>query len=65
MLAIGDGVTTDVMGGMSEDIDTLFVTGGIAAAEFGPDPANPDKTLLEPWLAAKSVSPTFAIGLLR
>ena len=65
VLAIGDGVTTDVMGGMSEDIDTLFVTGGIAAAEFGPDPANPDKALLEPWLAAKAVSPTFAIGLLR
>ena len=65
ILAIGDGITTDVQGGMSEDIDTMFVTGGIAATEFGPDPANPDKTLLDQWLAARSMSPTFSIGLLR
>ena len=65
ILAIGDGIATDVQGGISEDIDTMFVTGGIAATEFGPDPANPDKTLLDQWLAARSMSPTFAIGLLR
>ena len=65
ILCIGDGITTDVQGGMSEDLDTLFVTGGIAAAEFGPDPANPDQTLLDQWLAARAASPTFAIGLLR
>ena len=64
ILAIGDGITTDIQGGMSEDIDTLFVTGGIAAAEFGPDTANPDKTSLDQWLAARSMSPTFSIGLL-
>ena len=65
ILAIGDGIATDVQGGISEDIDTMFVTGGIAATEFGPDPANPDKTLLDQWLAARSMSPTFSIGLLR
>ena len=65
ILAIGDGVTTDIQGGMAEDIDTLFVTGGISAAEFGPDPENPDKTLLEQWLAVKFLSPTHSIGLLR
>ena len=65
ILAIGDGITTDIQGGISEDIDTMFVTGGIAATEFGPDPANPDKTLLDQWLAARSMSPTFSIGLLR
>jgi HAD superfamily hydrolase (TIGR01459 family) len=65
ILAIGDGIATDVQGGMSEDIDTLFVTGGIAAAEFGPDAANPDQGLLESWLQARSMSPTFSIGLLR
>jgi HAD superfamily hydrolase (TIGR01459 family) len=65
ILAIGDGIATDIQGGMSEDIDTLFVTGGIGAAEFGPDAANPDKGLLESWLQARSMSPTFSIGLLR
>ena len=65
ILAIGDGITTDIQGGIAEDIDTLFVTGGIAATEFGPDPANPDKTLMDQWLDTKSLSPTLAIGLLR
>ena len=65
ILAIGDGITTDIQGGMSEDLDTLFVTGGIAATEFGPDPANPDPALLDAWLATRAASPTFAIGLLR
>jgi HAD superfamily hydrolase (TIGR01459 family) len=65
ILAIGDGIATDVQGGMSEDIDTLFVTGGIAAAEFGPDPANPDPAMLDIWLKTLSMSPTFSIGHLR
>jgi len=50
---------------MSEDIDSLFVTGGIAAAAFGPDAANPDPALLETWLQGLSMAPTYAIGLLR
>ncbi len=65
LLAIGDGIATDIQGGMSEDIDTLFVSGGIAASEFGADSANPNKDLLEKWLAAKQLSPSFAIGHLR
>ena len=62
ILAIGDGITTDIQGGIAEDIDTLFVTGGINATDFGPIPSIPDKTLLDQWLATKSLSPTFAIG---
>ena len=65
LLAIGDGIATDIQGGISEDIDTLFVSGGIAASEFGADSANPNKDLLEKWLAAKQLSPSFAIGHLR
>lgn len=65
ILAIGDGINTDVQGGVSEGIDTLFVTGGLAAAEFGADTANPDKGLLEQWLAARQLSATFAMGFLR
>ena len=33
ILAIGDGVLTDIAGAMGEDIDSLFISGGLAAAE--------------------------------
>jgi HAD superfamily hydrolase (TIGR01459 family) len=65
VLCIGDGIATDIQGGQSEGLDTLFVTGGLAADQFGPDSANPDKALLERWLAGQMLSPTFSIGFLR
>lgn len=65
MLAVGDGFFTDVQGGTGEGIDTLFVTGGLEAAQFGADVENPDPAKLESWLAAQSVSPTYSIGRLR
>jgi HAD superfamily hydrolase (TIGR01459 family) len=65
ILCIGDGITTDVQGGMSEGMDTLFVTSGLAADQFGPDAANPDPALLEEWLKDRELSATFAIGTLR
>jgi len=65
ILCIGDGITTDVQGGLSEGLDTLFVTGGLAATEFGTDSANPDKDLLETYLAARQMAATFVIGHLR
>ena len=64
ILAIGDGINTDVQGGIGEGIDTLFVTGGIAAHEFGPDPARPDPARLTAWLQEQRLSPTFAIPFL-
>ncbi len=65
ILCIGDGIGTDVQGGMSEGLDTLFVTGGLAADQFGPDVDNPDRNLLTHWLDARMMSATFAIGRLR
>ena len=64
VLAIGDGINTDVQGGIGEGIDTLFVTGGIAAHEFGPDPERPDPARLTAWLQDQRLSPTFAIPFL-
>ncbi len=61
ILCVGDGIGTDVQGGIAEGMDTLFVTGGIAAAQFGPDPLAPDQALLNDWLAAQQLSPTYAI----
>ncbi|MEE4292232.1 MAG: TIGR01459 family HAD-type hydrolase, partial [Cycloclasticus sp.] len=43
ILAIGDGPATDLAGAMGEDLDFLFVTGGLVAQQTGterqPDPA--------------------------
>jgi HAD superfamily hydrolase (TIGR01459 family) len=65
VLCIGDGVGTDIQGGLSEGLDTLFVTGGIDSAAFGPDPDRPDAALLMGWLAQRLLSATYAIGRLR
>jgi len=65
ILCIGDGVATDVQGGIAEGLDVLFITGGIDAAAFGPDSSNPDNMLLEEWLMERQLSPSFAMGHLR
>lgn len=65
ILCIGDGIGTDVAGGMAEGLDTLFVTGGLAAAEFGPDPEQPDPQRLTAWMGLQNLTPTAAIGRLR
>jgi HAD superfamily hydrolase (TIGR01459 family) len=65
ILCIGDGITTDIQGGQSEGIDTLFITGGISADQFGPDITNPNKDLLEAWLESKQISATYAMGHLH
>jgi len=64
IIAIGDGIRTDVLGGQMEDIDTLFITGGLAASETQTsDQPNPDA--LADYVQSEQVTPTFAIGFLR
>ncbi|MCV6596908.1 MAG: TIGR01459 family HAD-type hydrolase [Mangrovicoccus sp.] len=66
ILAIGDGPATDVAGGLGEGFDTLFVTGGLAAAETGTLPGGqPDPDQLKAYLAAQKLAPSHAIGQLR
>lgn len=65
ILCVGDGITTDIQGGQSEGMDTLFITGGIAADQFGPDIASPDKALLNAWLSDQQIDATFAMAKLR
>jgi HAD superfamily hydrolase (TIGR01459 family) len=65
ILCIGDGISTDIQGGMSEGLDTLFITGGLEAERFGTDVETPEQGLLDDWLAARELSPTFAMGRLR
>jgi HAD superfamily hydrolase (TIGR01459 family) len=64
ILAVGDGIATDIRGASGEGLDALFVTGGIAADQFGPDAASPDPALLEEWLQDQQLDPTYAIGRL-
>jgi HAD superfamily hydrolase (TIGR01459 family) len=64
ILAIGDGVLTDIAGAMGEDIDALFISGGLAAAETK-TVRQPDADALEAFLYAEKSNPQYAIGHLR
>ncbi len=64
IIAIGDGIHTDILGAQQEDIDSLFITGGLAAAETK-TVQNPDKEALDAYINAEMVTPTYAIGFLR
>lgn len=65
VLAIGDGVRTDIRGARGEGIDAVFVTGGLEAHRFGDDPATPDMGLLTAWLEAEDLHPRYSMGRLR
>lgn len=65
VLAVGDGINTDVAGAMGENLDVLFVSGGLAAEQFGADVENPNPDLLRAWLDARQQDPRYTIGRLR
>jgi HAD superfamily hydrolase (TIGR01459 family) len=50
ILALGDGMETDVRGAVAKGIDVVFVTGGIHAGEFGVR-ETPDVTAVHAMLA--------------
>ncbi|MEL7013551.1 MAG: TIGR01459 family HAD-type hydrolase [Pseudomonadota bacterium] len=64
ILAIGDGILTDIRGAVGEDIDNLFISGGLAAAPTKTK-HQPDPSALEAFLTAEHIDPTFTIGFLR
>ncbi|MFC4213687.1 TIGR01459 family HAD-type hydrolase [Pseudophaeobacter arcticus] len=64
ILAIGDGPHTDIAGGMGEGIDSLFITGGLAARETKTT-TQPDAAALKAYLEQEKSAPTFSIGFLR
>ncbi|MEM9798105.1 MAG: TIGR01459 family HAD-type hydrolase [Pseudomonadota bacterium] len=66
ILAIGDGAATDVAGAMGEDLDVLFLSGGLAAAETGTRPGgDPDPERLATYLGETGINPTYTMGTLR
>lgn len=64
IIAIGDGINTDIRGAIGEDIDSLFITGGLAASETATD-GQPDPARLNAFLAKAQLTPTYSMGHLR
>lgn len=64
ILCIGDGIATDIKGAMGEDMDTLFISGGLAAKETE-TVDQPDPDALKTFLGKAMTTATFTIGHLR
>ncbi|NND20451.1 MAG: HAD hydrolase-like protein, partial [Silicimonas sp.] len=64
MLCIGDGINTDIKGALGEDLDSLFITGGLAREETKTN-RQPDAIALERYISEVQITPTYAVGFLR
>jgi len=63
LLAVGDGLPTDIKGAVDNGVAVLFVTGGIHAADFGP-PSEPDGARVAARLQAEGLAATAIIPAL-
>lgn len=61
ILAVGDGIATDMKGAEGQGIDGLFITGGISAAACGPDPERPEPRLVAKVSAEAGIHPVAAM----
>jgi len=59
ILCIGDGINTDIRGAMAQGMDSLFLTGGLAAPDIPAQNGVPDAKALARYLAAEKLSPTY------
>ncbi len=64
ILCIGDGIQTDIRGALGEDLDSLFVTGGLAREQTA-TARHPEQDALDAFIAETRLTPTYAIGYLR
>lgn len=64
IIAIGDGIKTDILGAVQEDIDALFISGGLAAEETLTK-VQPQPDALMKYLESEQMSTTYTIGHLR
>ncbi|TNC50136.1 HAD family hydrolase [Rubellimicrobium rubrum] len=66
IICVGDGILTDIAGAVGEGLDSLMITGGLAAAETRTTPGGqPDQGALDAYLEVERLKPTYAIGFLR
>ncbi len=64
ILCVGDGIHTDIYGAIKENLDSLFVTGGLASVETNTF-EQPEEAKLNKFLTASQLTPTYSIGHLR
>jgi HAD superfamily hydrolase (TIGR01459 family) len=64
VLAIGDGMMTDVKGGADNGFDVLYVSGGIHARDYG-EPLAPDPAQLAAFLGKHGYDPVATMPRLR
>ena len=64
VLAIGDGMITDVKGAMDNGLPLVFISDGIHAREYG-EPGEPDAARLDSYLAEASARPVATMLKLR
>ncbi len=62
VLAIGDGLRTDVAGAVRRNLDCLFITNGIHRDDTGPGDGRLDPAALDRFLAAAPHRPTAAMA---
>ncbi len=66
ILCVGDGIATDIPGAMGESLDSVFITGGLAAEDTGTSVSGgPDVAALTAYLAAARLAPKYAMAFLR
>ena len=64
ILCIGDGIQTDIRGALGEDLDSLFVTGGLAREQTATT-RQPEQNALDAFFSEARLTPTYAVGYLR
>ncbi len=66
ILCIGDGIATDIAGAVGESLDSIFITGGLAAAETATsETGGPNPERLAALVAKHRISPGMALSFLR
>jgi HAD superfamily hydrolase (TIGR01459 family) len=65
ILAIGDGLRTDVKGANQFGIDVLLITAGLHVQEFGSDPEAPDARRIAEVLKSKGLAVAAAMPRLK
>ena len=64
ILCIGDGVLTDVAGALNNNLDSLFISGGLASLETLTT-NQPNEKMLRKFLKKENLDPKWTIGKLR